>query len=535
MDNIRNSLKYYIAIKLSNHSLKEKMTPEEIIEIIQSDDRKMPPFLKSFATHYKSKHWSNNNNIHPCQIYIKSNKKYMFNCELCNHQFESTPNRVSSGGWCGYCANKQLCDNKNCKLCFNKSFASHKKSKYWSDKNNTSSRQEFKNSGKKFWFNCNNCCHDFQISLNHVIGGRWCVYCSNKKICNNFVCNLCYQKSFASHEKSKYWSSRNDMLPNLVFKNTNKKFWFECNCGHAFEASPNIITHKHSWCPYCSNPPKKLCNKECPDCFNKSFASHKKSKYWSDKNNINPRLVFLNTHKKYLFDCECGHTFESSLSNINTGYWCPYCSDPSSKLCNNHNCDYCFNKSFASHERVKYWDSKNKVSPRLIFKKSHKKFWFICEHNHSFCSHIYHITNGTWCPTCKNKTEKNLLDWLKNNYSEIKICYQKKFEWCKNPETDRYLPFDFYIDKFKVIIELDGRHHFEQVDNWNSPEENTNKDKYKMVQALNNGISVIRILQDDVYCNKNKWKNKLKESIKQYNKPKIIFIENGNKYANHKL
>jgi hypothetical protein len=33
------------------------------------------------------------------------------------------------------CNSKQLCDNLECKICFEKSFASHEKSKYWSDKN----------------------------------------------------------------------------------------------------------------------------------------------------------------------------------------------------------------------------------------------------------------------------------------------------------------------------------------------------------------------------------------------------------------
>lgn len=30
------------------------------------------------------------------------------------------------------------------------------------------------------------------------------------------------------------------------------------------------------WCPYCSNPPQRLCeNDECKECFEKSFASDK--------------------------------------------------------------------------------------------------------------------------------------------------------------------------------------------------------------------------------------------------------------------
>ena len=42
-------------------------------------------------------------------------------------------------------------------------------------------------------------------------------------------------------------------------------------------------------------------SKEIP--FEKSFASHEKSKYWSDKNELKPYQVSKNSHKKYLFNC----------------------------------------------------------------------------------------------------------------------------------------------------------------------------------------------------------------------------------------
>ena len=55
----------------------------------------------------------------------------------------------------------------------------------------------------------------------------------------------------------------------------------------------------NSWCPYCAN--KDLCdeNKDCKQCYHKSFASHEKSKYWSDKNELKPINVFLNSNLKY--------------------------------------------------------------------------------------------------------------------------------------------------------------------------------------------------------------------------------------------
>ena len=33
------------------------------------------------------------------------------------------------------------------------------------------------------------------------------------------------------------------------------------------------------------------------------FDKHPKSKYWSDRNEINPCEVSLNSHKKFWFDC----------------------------------------------------------------------------------------------------------------------------------------------------------------------------------------------------------------------------------------
>ena len=65
----------------------------------------------------------------------------------------------------------------------------------------------------------------------------------------------------------------------------------------------------------------------CEFCFNNSFASNDKSKYWSIKNTINPINVFKNSNKKCWFDCDkCGHDFESALSDINNGNWCPRCN-----------------------------------------------------------------------------------------------------------------------------------------------------------------------------------------------------------------
>ena len=97
---------------------------------------------------------------------------------------------------------------------------------------------------------------------------------------------------------------------------------------------------------------RKLCdNEDCSTCYNKSFASHNKAEFWSDKNvdeignKINPRQLFKSSGKKYLFNCDCGHNFESSLNNIYNNKWCPYCANK--KLFDNEDCKSCHEKSFA--------------------------------------------------------------------------------------------------------------------------------------------------------------------------------------------
>jgi len=181
---------------------------------------------------------------------------------------------------------------------FEKSFASHEKFKYWSDKNLLKPNEVSLNSHQKFWFNCD-CGHEFDITLGNVNTGYWCSYCANKKLCDKEDCKQCFEKSFVSHDKSKYWSDKNELKPRQIFKNSHNKYWFKCNiCSHEFDKILSNI-NKNIWCPYCCNPPQKLCNNNiCSLCFEKSFASHEKAQYWSYKNKLHPRFIFKNTHEK---------------------------------------------------------------------------------------------------------------------------------------------------------------------------------------------------------------------------------------------
>ena len=313
--------------------------------------------------------------------------------------------------------------------------------------------------------------------------------------------------TFDTHPRAKYWSSKNLVNSNEVRLNSHKKFWFDCDkCNHSFEISLLNINQSNNWCPYCYN--RKLCN--CIMCYNKSFASHPKSVYWSNENELKPNEVIKGSEKKYHFNCDkCDHKLLISLKKISSqGRWCSYCSHQ--KLCENIGCNMCNNNSFASVERSKYLHDKS-INPRTLFKSTNKKFEFDCVTcNNVFICQLADITKGVWCSFCVNKTEQILYDKLTIVYPTLKRQY--KVEWCKNKKQ---LPFDFVIEERKIIVELDGKQHFEQIGNWQSPEKTRENDIYKIKCANENGFSVIRILQKDVYYNKYDWLSELCKNVEK--------------------
>jgi len=365
-------------------------------------------------------------------------------------------------------------------------------------------------SGKKVWWKCDReDCHEWECIVQNRTKGNGCPFCANQKICKQEECNSCKIKTFASSNKSQYWSDKNPVKSYEVFISAKLKYLFNCDkCNHEFSASLNNISTGY-WCPYCVN--LKLCEDNCSFCINNSFASSDKAQYWIyDKNEgVIPRDIQKYTEKEYWFNCnKCNHNFKKRIDLITRcNGWCPYCCHQ--KICMNE-CDYCYNMSFASNKKSLYWSDKNKITPREVFKSSAVRHIFICNDGHEFKQRLDSINQGVWCPYCVNKTEQKLYEELIHYYSQLK--QQFKVEWCKNKT---YLPFDFVLEEYKIIIELDGTQHFEQVSNWTSPEETHLNDVYKMKCANENGYSVIRLLQTDVFYDTYDWLTELRENIEK--------------------
>ena len=171
------------------------------------------------------------------------------------------------------------------------------------------------------------------------------------------------------------------------------------------------------------------------------------------------------------------------------------------------------------------------IYSKVDYINNKKQIIIICKKHGEFLQQPYVHLLSHGCPSCINKTEFNFFERIKQIYPLIKRQY--KVEWCKNK---LHLPYDFAIEEYKIIIELDGEQHFKQISNWTSPEIQFEKDKYKMKCANENGFSVIRLPQFDILKDNFDWIIEIQTSISKIiseKKVQNIFICKNNEYINY--
>ena len=340
----------------------------------------------------------------------------------------------------------------------------------------------------------------------------------------------------ASHPMGVMWSDRNKLAAHEVSRGNDNKFWFRCaDCEHEYDVVPYSMKEgKH--CPYCTN--QKLCDEDCKGCHAKSCEAHEGMREeWSATNEKTPRQVFLQSNRKYAFDCKkCHHSYDARPNHYyRKDKACPYCANQ--RLCEAKECMICFHKSFASHPRMACWNAKNTLDPRMTFKGSDKRAIFECDVCHTeFDSKLCNILTGYFCAGCKNKSESKVLKYLREEYPHCKR--QLRYDWCRFSNTNSVMPFDFGLEEEKILVELDGIQHFEQVSNWDSPDNVKAKDVEKMKKAVEAGYSVIHLFQPEVWSDEYDWKRVLREQVERLKagedeKAICVFISRREVYGEH--
>jgi hypothetical protein len=294
----------------------------------------------------------------------------------------------------------------------------------------------------------------------------------------------------------------------VEYISTQTKIKIKCLIHGIFEQQPNNHLQGKG-CNYCGIIEKANNQRKTKDQFIIDANKIHNNKY-------DYSLVeYKNAGTKVKIICNFHGIFEQKPNNHLIGNSCNKCAYVIISQKRKLNIDDFINRSNKIHNNkydyslVEYINAKTKIKIKC---KIHGIFEQIPD------SHL----KGNGCPFCLNKTEGILYEYLQFLYPDTN--HQSKFEWCKNPKTKQYLRFDFFIPSLNIIIELDGLQHFQQVSNWGDTYETQKRDKYKLQKALENNITIIRLLQEDVFYDKIDWKEKLKGALIKYETPEVVLL-----------
>lgn len=238
-------------------------------------------------------------------------------------------------------------------------------------------------------------------------------------------------------------------------------------CGNTFMKRPHDITSKGSGCPYCNGNRHAKYNEQWV-INNTPLPYHYVDGYTAMK-------------QKCTFHCDrCGQDFQQMPS----------------RLINQHiyGCGCCHTKKKSNtqfleeiHDVLDEYDILEEyINIDTPIKMRHKPCG--CEFLLSPYKFI-HRHAKKYCPICYYKKSKGEIAIAKV-LTELNIDYQREFIF---PNTN--YRFDFYLPKFKSVIEYDGIQHFQETF-FSSQDELQNiqaRDKEKNILCLVNKISLFRI------------------------------------------
>ena len=198
--------------------------------------------------------------------------------------------------------------------------------------------------------------------------------------CPEFISNS-FKIKYGQNEKN---ITLDDAI-NELFKQINKLFSLDINPDIDVDRDYSIIMAK-----FITNEKDNSFAKIRPDLV----------KEWDyEKNgNIKPEFVSLNSNKKFWWICpKCNYNYKMMVNN-RTGEKKSNCPACASKIIIKGINDL----ATTNLELLDEWDfEKNKTSPYVISRGSHKKVWWKCKNGHSWQTNIYvRATMKCGCPIC---------------------------------------------------------------------------------------------------------------------------------------
>ncbi len=325
---------------------------------------------------------------------------------------------------------------------------------------------EYVNSRTKLNLKCLRCGNEYAVEPRTAING----------VTNG--CQVCYK---LLHKKKR------QKTPEQFEKEVKELVGDEYTFLEPYDGASHKIKCRHNKCGnvWSLKPNWFLCGRRCPKCIPKKPLKTQEQFERELRNKTNGKFVFLKPYagNDVLIPCKhvkCGYVWNVRPNDILHGHGCPKCT-----------------------KQIRWT---HEMFERCVDNMYHGEYSVLSEYQgmnsyitmkHNTCGHVWNtkpsdFRAGHGCPKCaSSKGEEYIRKWL--NSQHINNVEQKRFDDCRDK---RSLPFDFYLPTYNLIIEYDGRQHFEQVESWSGEhglEERQRHDAIKNQYCKNNNINLLRI------------------------------------------
>ena len=245
-------------------------------------------------------------------------------------------------------------------------------------------------SNEKVWWQCERA-HRWQASImSRASLGRGCPYCAGKLSIPGTT-----DLATLNPELAAQWHpDRNGKLrPEDVTPGSDKRVWWLCEKGHAWQTRVGVRARQGRGCPYCTG---QLVIPGENDLASRYPAVA--ARWHPIRNPVLPSEILAHTHKRYWWLCEKGHEWQVSPSALIQGCGCPYCAGKKSIPGET-------DLATLNPELAAQWhpDKNGALTPRDVGTGNMSRVWWLCERGHDYQSPVYSRAQGCGCPYCAGK------------------------------------------------------------------------------------------------------------------------------------
>jgi len=386
--------------------------------------------------------------------YINYNTKIKVKHNECGNTYKVTPAAfISQGSRCPFCAYNHKKTPKE-----------YKKEVYNLVGSEYTILGEYKAANDKIKIRHNKCGYEYKTQAQSLISGHGCPKCGyNMMNTNDFKKKV---KELVGNEY-KVLGEYKGIEAKIKIKHQS--------CGYIYKVRPSNFIYNDNRCPKCAYGALKTDEEFKKEVYNLWGDEYKIMGIYK-KNNIKIKVK----HNK------CGRIYKTKPSSILSGHGCRRCADKSAGEKLSKTTEWFKEKVY------KMVGDRYAVLGKYINNRTKVKI------KHNKCGHKYMVRplsflyNGSRCPNCKaSKGETKIMIFLKNK--KIKFKREYTFKGCENIKKLRY---DFKIKNKPIVIEYDGKQHFEPIDFFGGEEElkiRKKLDNIKNKYCEENDINLIRI------------------------------------------